>query len=264
MSRRRSRSRSPDEQSRRRKDKSASPPPRVLTVVLHPIRVAKYDWKQHKMPKTDGYKNILVHVKDPLSPYVLRCSGVLMENKYQFSKLYRRVRSQNQKLHRYSKDDGWIHPTEEHYDPHTKTIRDAFWAWQRKGFECKFAVRYPNGYAGRGEVVGSVIGTKDDYRIVDYVTARKEIYYPCYVSAARTAQQFRDLQQQWGAGARLQIVEVDGPRFDAESPPYNRVVNGSLPMTEDITRALVVNTTQSFGHGYCLAISLMGRDEWVA
>src|SRR5579872_7600407 len=89
------------------------------------IRVGRYDWKNKTTPKTKGYKTILIHVKDPLSPYIIKNNkGQIMENYYQYSKMYPLVEEQDQKEHRYSNKSGWKWPREKHYEKEIVTDKD--------------------------------------------------------------------------------------------------------------------------------------------
>lgn len=86
------------------------------------LRVGKYDWKNNTMPIIDGFENVLVHIKEELSPFVLKDSnGVIMENYWQFSKLWPKVYNIHEPISRYSNrnDDQvkyrWKWPTDVHY-----------------------------------------------------------------------------------------------------------------------------------------------------
>jgi hypothetical protein len=121
-----------------------------VTAVKGKIRVGKYDFKNKIQPKTSGYTNILIHVKDSLSPYIMKDkNGILHENYWQFSKCYEKTRPQRQTVNRYTSELGWCHPAEKHYDKVTDQFTPAYWEWRKKGMQFQHPVRYPNGFDGR-------------------------------------------------------------------------------------------------------------------
>jgi len=95
----------------------------------------------------------------------------------------------------------------------------------------------------------------DRYEILTYLQARKRIYFPIYRQLVREHPAYTQLTHEHQHRA-LQIVEVDGPSY-ASHFPFNQVVNGSLLMTPEIGQALVNDSSQNFGHGYCLALCLL-------
>ncbi len=229
------------------------------------LRVAKYDWKSGVSPKTEGYTNILIHTQEELSPFVLKDSnGVIMENYWQFSKIYPKVLKIKQYVHGKSGPIRWEWPTELHF---IRGVEDAaiqilpeYWKWRSAGFKNPKWVRYPNGFGNRKTVYGSVIETAvDNYEIVGYIEARKRIYLPKYRECAVVTGSFADLKKRYIAGEKLQIVEVDGPAY-ADYYPYNLVKNGSIEITEEILEALIDCDKQNFGHGYSLCACLMNVD----
>ena len=114
------------------------------------VRVGRYDFKNRRCPTTVGYTNILIHVNDRLSPYIMRdADGALMENIWQFSKVYDVVSPQRQTVHRWTKEQGWVWPSQVHYSKSTGVLSPAWWKWHDVGTHFHHAVRYPNGFAGR-------------------------------------------------------------------------------------------------------------------
>lgn len=150
------------------------------------VRVAKYDFKSKKTPTTKSYTNILIHVKDDLSPYTLKDDqDRLMENLWQFSKIYPSVRKQNQTVHRFTSEKGWVWPGETHCiidanevnptnNPSNPSnnlnnnlinltplsnikITNAYWKWRNNGQRFTYPIRYPNGYYGRTDCKSVVL-----------------------------------------------------------------------------------------------------------
>lgn len=225
------------------------------------IRVGKYNYRSKIEPTTDGYTNILIHTTGSLSPYVMTDSnGVIMENYWQFSKIWKNVQKIKQPISQYNPDSvRWEYPSEQHMIGDKVTPQ--YWNWREKGFNSTLWVRYPNGYNNHSKAVGSVIGTPDNYEIVDYITARKKLYYPKYREIAIKTVRFKSLLKKLHKGQNLQINEVDGPRYSDEYP-YNLTVNESIEINETILKDLINNPAQAFGHGYSLAAALLGIEKF--
>ena len=119
------------------------------------LRVGLYDYKTKRQATTHGYTNILVHVDGPFSPYTLKDEkGRIQENTYQFSKTFPYVYPQNQNLHRFTSEKGWVHPGETHYKD--GMIYPEYWAWREKGMTFPHAIRRPNGFKGHKECICSL------------------------------------------------------------------------------------------------------------
>ncbi len=238
------------------------------------IRVGKYDYKSTAQPTTEGYRNVLIHTSGQLSPYTMKDeNGVIMENFWQFSKIWERTFEIKQPISQYDHNVRWEHPAELHYVYNTDDAIDCiigynlndgdithkYWEWRNKGFAHDKWVRYPVGHARHGETLGSVIGNVDKYEFVDYIEARKRIYFTKYKEIAVKTDAFRRIKKIFDQGGCIQINEVDGPTITDEYP-YNTVVGGSIEITPEILIALINNPSQAFGHGYALAACLMGVD----
>lgn len=222
------------------------------------IRVGKYDYRTKIQPITEGYTNVLIHTTGPLSPYTMKDdNGFIMENYWQFSKIWERVERIDQPISQYQpQKTRWRHKAEIHVDEDF-SITPKYWRWREKGFSHDRWVRYPNGHRLHREALGSVIGDAKDYEIVDYIEARKRIYYPKYREIAKSTKKFRELKKIYEEGGKLQINEVDGPTY-CEEYPYNLTVDNSIKIDEEILRVLIDNPSQAFGHGYSLAACIMG------
>jgi len=227
------------------------------------LRVGKYNWRNKVSPETKGFTNVLVHTEEDLSPYRLKDSdGVIMENYWQFSKIWKTVPAIKQSLSKYQPDIiRWKWPSETHMvDSSTKpVITPEYWKWRNAGFTNPRWVRYPTGYSNKCAVFGSVIGSPSNYEIVGYVEARKRIYWQKYRECAVKCDAFADLKKRYLDGENLQIVEVDGPTY-ADKYPYNLVKDSSIEITDSILKALINCPDQNFGHGYCIAGMILGLD----
>ena len=153
-----------------------------ITPARGKIKVAKY-FPGKPQPQTEGYTNILIHTSPaglggPLSPYVLRNEhGQLLENIWQFSKVYEIVNALKTPLSRFHPDTIiWEHPREIHFKDGELT--EDFWAWREKGMNNLYAVRYPNGFKGRTKCLFAVWpGNNDEEDVkLNYIEGRKRIY----------------------------------------------------------------------------------------
>ena len=218
------------------------------------LRVGKYNWKTKIQSNTPSYTKVLIHVKHPLSPYVLTDGeGCIFENVWQFSKIYKTVPEQKQ-VQWYG---SWCHPHEVHLDGEGIPTEE-YWEWREKGMRNKTAVRYPVGFYERRKCLGTYFEESDGaYSLLGYIEARKKIYVQLYKDYVQNHPVFLNLKKLLEEGTNLQINEVDGPTYHHEYP-YNKVVKGSIEINKDTIEALLNNPKQPFGHGYTIAGLLGG------
>lgn len=235
------------------------------------VRVAKYFPRKPQVKMAD-FRNILIHTSGKnlggdLSPYVLKDeNGQLLENVWQFAKLYPEVSSQLIPISHYRpKVIIWAHPSERHVgEDNEPTI--AYWDWRKKGMANGYAVRYPNGFHGRNLCLCHIWpGEKDGYERLGYVEARKRIYCGEYVRLAPKTSHFRRLQEMLRSGVNLLILEVDGPDPTLQFPPYDRIsrAHPGLLIDEEVIRMLINDIRKPFGHGYVVASLLLDGAQWL-
>lgn len=225
------------------------------------LRVGKYDYKTKKMPVINGYTNVLIHTTGSLSPYVMKDeNGIIMENYWQFSKIWKNVYKIRQPISQYDNCIRWEYEDETHLDENGKILKE-YYVWQQKGFANNRWVRYPNGYKHHKEVKGTIYRGK----IINYIEARKKVYFQKYREIAIKKKMFKDLKERYEKGENIQIVEVDGPTR-GDTYPYNKVQMkdgvGSIKITKKRLNALINNPDQAFGHGYCVVAMMMGIDKF--
>lgn len=231
---------------------------------LGTIYVGKY--VNNKLPKMPpNTKSILIHTSDKnlgggLSPYKIHKDGMLLENLWQFSKIYPKVYAQRIPLSRFHPDKIiWEHPEEIHVEG--GKITESYWNWRKKGFENPFAVRYPNGYHGRKTCLGAYWpDKKGDYIKLDYIEARKKIYCSLYEELAPKHPDFYKLKQILESGKNICIVEVDGPNIEwyTDSPIKDNIEGSVLKVDENMINFLLNDPSHPFGHGYVIAALLSG------
>lgn len=214
------------------------------------IRVGKYDYKTKIQPTTESFTNVLIHTTQSLSPYVMKDeNNVIMENYWQFSKIWKKYYKIRTPVSTFNvAETRWSY-----YDFDNLDNGEEYMKWRNAGFSHNKWVRYPNGHKHHNECVGSMT---EDGRILNYIDARKEIYYKKYKEIATTLPAFKKL---YNRTENIQINEVDGPSYYNEYP-YNLVVNNSIEITPEILTALINNPRQAFGHGYALAACLLNMD----
>lgn len=196
-----------------------------------------------------------------ISPYVLKTpDGVVLENAWQFSKVYPQVPATRQVYSRYDARVIWEHAAETHYT--NGTLMPEFFAWRSKGFSCADAIRYPVGLKHMHECIGAFLPGSDE--LLDYVSARKRIYVPLFLEAVQRAPAFISLQERLARGENLLIIEVDGPHQETIEHYKHTYGVDSTFIERDTTlatpRALNIflhDTKHPFGHGYCIAWALL-------
>lgn len=260
-----------------------------------------------------------------LGPYCLKHDGIILENEWQFSKIYPFVRPSRQHFSRFDNRIIWEHIPEHgskevHIDENGFITVD-YLKWRLKGFMCSEAVRYPPGKPYMRECAGSILqkdlnklfsdnppvrprielpcqatkssvfsspsvpsierkesslplveckelslhSTNNVIRLLNYIEARKEIYVPEYCAAVVEAKQFKELKERLSKGENLLIVEVDGPHqedlkyyMEKYRVDSHFIENNTMLATKDNLKIMLNDTKHPYGHGYCLAMALLG------
>ncbi len=235
------------------------------------IRVGRRTYKGNSYvdPSFEGFTSILCLTKSSkygdLGPYVLRNSdNQIMENIWQASKIYKYVPKTIQHYSRYDKTVIWDYPAEQHLDDNNQPL-PSYWQWRKKLMNNPYPVRYPVGYKSRTQCYASLIEVNPNtYEYLDYIMARKRIYLPVYCDLVKVQPLFKQLKDKLAKGENLLIIEVDGPH--GESMPYYKekygisddfIINNTILVNEFNMHILLNDPKHPFGHGYCLAMSLL-------
>lgn len=233
------------------------------------IRVGrcKYDKMGKRMdPIYKGYTSIIVLTKSSeygsLGPYLLTDSyGRIIENVYQGSKVYEKVPKTIQRYSRWDNKVIWDHPAEIHIK--NNILTSEYYNWRNKLMNNKYAVRYPLGY---GNNKYCKYAYRDGYEgeKLDYIETRKLIYIPLYCDNVIYQKQYKELENRLKNGENLLIIEVDGPHQEDilyYKSKYNVnddfIENDSMLVNEKNIDIMLNDTKHPFGHGYCLAMSLL-------
>ena len=171
----------------------------------------------------DGYKVVNCTSRGDeyadLSPFkqsnVLTYDGMIaknVENDWQFSKVY--------------------------HEHDCNGVPNIGWAkWRNRGFDDSYAHRYP---MGKGRT--PLYLWWNDIKM-DYITARKEVYFPLYIQSMANNECFMRLKQEFDSGLNLAIKDFDVYRFDK--------LNYTL-------KDVVSNPNRKAGHGFVLYHLLTG------
>jgi hypothetical protein len=219
-------------------------------------------------PSYPGFTPVIVLTKSSpygeLGPYVLKDEeGRIMENIWQFSKVYAWVPKTQQKYSRWDSTLIWDYPEEVHMT--NGKLNSKYWKWRDQGMHNEYPVRYPVGNTKHRKECLYCLKEKDGKEL-NYVEARKEIYLDVYGRLVKQQPKFKKLQERLKNGENLLIIEVDGPH--QESLEYyketygvdNNFINQHTILVDLANMEIMLNDTKHcFGHGYCLAIALL---EW--
>lgn len=197
-----------------------------------------------------------------ISPYVLANEeGRLIENVWQFSKVYRTVQDHKEHYSQWDRRIIWEQKAAVHVDENNELTED-YWRWRERGMRNKFPVRYPIGFRMQKKPGSCLFSVKsrEDPRRLSYIDARKEIYVPEFKKALLRTKKFQTLRQKHENGENIFIVEIDGPHV--ESMPYYKkkysvdddfIVDNVVMATKENLDVLLNDDLHSYGHGYCIA-----------
>lgn len=211
-------------------------------------------------------------VKFPGDPNIYE---VLVENYYQFSKVYEYAEEACEVRSRYDPTVIWKWPRQKHVDlvrGYDNSIRSLqitpdYLTWRKAGMLVNEPIRYPVGKFNMKKCLFSMKSHPDgniDPTVLDYVAARKQIYLPAYVNAVKKHTDFAKLKHRLAAGENLLIIEVDC--CQSRSLPYYQqkykvgddfIQNDTILINKPVLDLMLNDTKERFGHGYCLAGALL-------
>eukprot|EP01124_Arcella_intermedia_P008455 TRINITY_DN1532_c0_g1_i1.p1 TRINITY_DN1532_c0_g1~~TRINITY_DN1532_c0_g1_i1.p1 ORF type:complete len:286 (-),score=78.59 TRINITY_DN1532_c0_g1_i1:44-901(-) len=197
-----------------------------------------------------------------IGPYVIKDEkGRLMENLWQFSKVYEVVPESTQQFSRFNKTIVWSYPKEVHV--RDGELQEEYWNWRKKGMEAPEPVRYPVGRENAKYCLYSLI--EKGGKKLSYLEGRKQIYAPVFMYLTQQETKFQALKKRLEKGEKLLIIEVDGPHQESlgyYKSTYNvddKFIERSttVPTIQNL-KIFLNDTRHPFGHGYCLAMALLG------
>jgi hypothetical protein len=210
------------------------------------------------------------------SPYYLRTDGnervrndggVLFENYYQGCKIYDVVHSIKVYASRfhYGKEKylWWDYSTvNEEGDVLFKNDEinyDLYYRWRNSLWGCQEAIRYPNGIHRRKNTQFSLyVDKKGREKRLGYIESRKKIYAKEYIRLVTKLDKYQTLLNHLKEGKNLLICEVDVPK-NGKNGEYGVDCddNNSCDMSLAKIETLLEDPRAAFGHGLCLAYSLL-------
>eukprot|EP01080_Neovahlkampfia_damariscottae_P002616 gene2616-3576_t len=245
------------------------------------VGTCKFQNKKRFDPTFKNYTPILVLTKNSeygeIGPYCLKNKkGQVMENIWQFSKIYEKIPKVHQK---FEKNIVWEFEEQNHLDKERK-LNKKYWKWRNIGMNFPSAVRYPVGMKTRNECLGAIYNENDPLKndtpfeysnkYLDYIDSRKKIYAPVYIELVKMEKKFKELKERLENGENLLIIEVDGPKsesFDYYKEKYNVsndfIESNTIEVNKENMKIMLNDSKHAFGHGYCLGIALLDAEEWL-
>ena len=221
-------------------------------------------------PSYENFTNIVCLTKSTpygdIGPYCLKNNqGQIMENIWQFSKIYESVPKSIQKYSRYQNFVIWDWPAEVHYKDNKPTKE--YTRWRNTGMNNKYPVRYPVGYSHRHKCLGVL----HENKLIDYIDSRKLVYGPLYCDLVKKTTTFKNLQKRLLKGENLLICEVDvafQEGMEYYKTNYNVddsfIENNTMIVNEQNFNIVLNDSKYRMGHGYFLAAALLNKDtEWL-
>lgn len=218
-----------------------------------------------------------------LSPYLLKTDGneinknegnILFENFYQGCKVYDIVYSNKvyaSQFHNGNPKYLWwdyqtINPNgdiilQKNKEPNIKNMNiDLYLQWRNSLWNCPNPIRYPNKKWNTKHTKFSCIVDENNKPILqmDYLTARREIYIKEYIRLIKQLPEYLELLEMLKCGKNILICEIDVPAngkhgFFGNDCNENNICFMSLQKLN----LLLNDPNEAFGHGLCLAYSLL-------
>lgn len=211
-----------------------------------------------------------------LCPYQLktdgkeRCynqGGILFENFYQGCKIYDIVYDNKVYASKYHKNNSnylwWEYEPESKYGDiilNGDNINyDLYFRWRNSLWECEKPIRYPNKIFRRKKTKFALcIDDSGREERLDYLAARKEIYVREYIRLVKELPKYNKLLDKLKNGENIMICELDVPASD-KNGEYGKDCNENniCHMSIEKLEILLNDPSEAFGHGLCLAYSLL-------
>lgn len=225
-------------------------------------------------PSYEGFTPLVTVTKctkyGHISPYVLKWNGIIFENLWQASKVYKEIEATVQRCSRYDDTIIWERGAETHVKKKGKkwVITPAYKKWRKDLMDCDYPVRYPVGYRKRRDAMFSLKGDAENFstKTLNYIEARKEIYEPLFIECLKETDTFQELKERLEGGENFLIIDVDGPH--QESLQHYQIMydleddfidQDSMIATDANLDIMINDPKHSYGHGFCIARALLAR-----
>lgn len=244
------------------------------------IRVGTCSWNKGKRidPRYEGFTNIVCLTKSTaygcLSPYCLtvkiKDKDIIMENAWQYSKVYPNVQETEQTRSRFDKTIIWKWPFQVHAIENNSggwRITPAYLEWRNAGMVVNEPIRYPVGRNFMHRCLFALKNNEDgsiNPKMLNYIESRIEIYLPLYCGALKQHEEFKKLKERVCNGENLLIIEVDGPKTRSLGYYKNKygvdddfITDDTIEINNKVLNIMLNDDKERFGHGYCLAGCLL-------
>lgn len=201
-----------------------------------------------------------------LCPYYLRTDGletqtnpggILFENFYQGSKVFKQLRPQEQYASRFHRDAKhlWFKSTMTDILYPNFDIK-TYLTWRDSVWNCQHPIRYPNGRSQKPEF--TLLIDAGQHSQLNYLESRKQIYFAEYCRLIRNTKEYKELLNLVRSGKNIMICEMDVPA-SGKRGKYGKYCNNNISVLLDlnILDELLDDPTEAFGHGLCLAYALL-------
>lgn len=241
----------------------------INSTTQSPVLVENYDTINVLKWNNNKWKN--------LCPYLLKTDGneinhnpggILFENFYQGSKVYDVVYENSVYPSKYQNNNPdylWWK-----YEPLTKTgdiiideknniDYELYFRWRNSLWNCKNPIRYPNKIHRRKNTQFCLCIDKNGYeRRLNYISTRKELYVNEYIRLIKKLPEYNILLNRLKNNKNIMICEIDVPargkkgNYGLDCDEHNICL-----MSINKLEILLNDTNEPFGHGLCLAYSLL-------
>lgn len=212
-----------------------------------------------------------------LCPYLLKTDGneicantggILFENFYQGCKVYDIVYENEVYPSKYQMNNPkylwWkFEPNSPSGDvivENDEIKYDNYFRWRESVWKCKNPIRYPNKIHRRKNTQFALVIDKfGNETRMDYLTARKQLYVKEYTRLIKALPEYNNLLAKLKSGSNLMICEIDVPAKTKKGIYGKNCDENNICHSISVQHleALLNDPSEAFGHGLCLAHSLL-------
>jgi hypothetical protein len=240
----------------------------IKSTATKPVSLDTYETINVLKWNNSKWKNLCPYLlKTDGEEYCCNPGGILFENFYQGCKVYDVVYDNEVYPSRYFMNNPkylwWkfepISPLGDVLFENNLINYDLYYRWRNGLWECPNPVRYPNKIHRRKHTQFSLCVDKDgNETILDYISTRKEIYVKEYCRLIRKTPEYAKLLNKLTKGENIMLCEIDVPANNKKGEYGNDCdENNICPMSIAKLELLLNDPSEAFGHGLCLAYSLL-------
>jgi len=213
-----------------------------------------------------------------LSPYHLKTdgkgeidmpAGIIFENAWQSSKVYETVydievypsffqKNKPEYLQwKYVCSNGTGRET--HWNHLNDSITPEYYGWRNSIWNCPHPIRYPNRRQNSKYTKFGMVKLKNQNEIrFGYIEGRKNFYFSEYIRLIHSIESYYNILNMLKEGKNILILEIDVPSPNKKGY-YGKMCDsfGYYRATKETLLQLLDDPSEAFGHGLCLAFSLL-------